>query len=78
MNRWLQLANDNVYIIDSQDNLYHIAWSDIINGGRIKKTLIASQIEDFFVADNGLGMIGKDGKLTLPKGELVDLEPILN
>ena len=55
-----------MYIIDVGDNLYHIAWSDIINGGQIKKTLIEPNIEDFFAAVNGLGMIGKDGKLMLP------------
>ena len=78
MNRWLQQTSDKVYIIDSEDNLYHIAWSDIMNGGQIMKTLIAPKIEDFFVATIGVGMIGKDGNLTLPKGKVVDLEPILN
>ena len=67
-----------MYIIDEEEILYHMAWSDIMNGGQIKKTLIASQIEDFFAAANGLGMIGKDGKLTLPEGKVIDLETVMN
>ena len=67
-----------MYFIDSDDNLYQIAWPNIMNGVQIKKTLIAPQIEDFFAAANGLGMIAKDGKLTLPKGKVVYLKPILN
>ena len=45
-----------------------------MNGGQITKALIARNIEDFFAAANGIGMIGKDGKLTLPKGRIVELE----
>ena len=78
MGRWLQQTNESVYIISSGDNLYHMAWSDIMNGGEIKKSLIAQEIEDFFAAANGLGMISKDGILTLPKGKEVRLEPSLN
>ena len=63
-----------MYIIDQGDNLYHIAWPDNMNDGQIMKTLIASKIEDFFAAANVVGMIGKDGKLTLSKGKLIDLE----
>ena len=76
MNRWLQQRNGSVYIIDSEDNLYQIAWPDIMNGGQIMKTLIAPQIEDFFAATNRLAMIGKDGNLKLSKGKVVNLESI--
>ena len=78
INRWLQKTNESVYIIDEGDNLYHIAWSDIMNGGQINKALIAPLIEDFFAATNGVGMIGKDRKLKLPKEKVLDLEPTFN
>ena len=78
MNRWLQQTNHSVYIRDEGDGLYHIAWSDIMNGGQIKKNLIATKIENFFASANGVAMISKDGKLLLPRGKVVDLELILN
>ena len=77
MNRWLQQTNDSVYIIDQENNLHHIAWPDIMNGGQINNTLIAQNIEDFFAASKGVGMIDKDGRLQLPNGKVVEVEFIL-
>ena len=77
MNRWLQMTSDSVYVIDDGDSLYRVAWSDVVNAGKVHKTLVENKIEEFFVAANGVALIDKTGQLKIPGGTIIDLHKIV-
>ena len=70
--RWHQHFRDNVYMIDTGDNLYSMSWSDIEHGPPVALKLIDSQVEDFYVTRKGMAIFYKNGDLKLPGPIKVD------
>ena len=71
-NKWHQQFRDNVYMIDIEDNLYRICWTDIEHGIPVVPKLIDSHVEDFYLARKGMAIVYLRGDLKLPGSIKVD------
>ena len=61
--RWIQERGDDIFIIDRQISLYCIKWPDIKQGKYDIKTLIDTQVEDFFAYEDKPAILKQDGVL---------------
>ena len=73
---WCQEANNGIYILNSNSILCYVRWSDIIDGEYYTKTLIDTDVESFFVAKNGVGIIYKNRKVAVPRMQMIDMNQL--
>ena len=67
--RWIQERGDDIYVVDRQDDLYRLSWSDIRLNMFNSRVKVASLIEDFFIAIGGrLAILTITAMLQLPGG----------
>ena len=64
--RWCQQRGDDLFVVDIYDNLYSIKWSDIEQDIYDEVTLVSHNVEDFYAAKHGVGVITTDMHLILP------------
>ena len=64
--RWCQQRSDDLFVVDICDNLYSIKWSDIEQDIFDELTLVSHNVEDFYAAKHGVGVITTDMHLILP------------
>ena len=68
------MSNEGVYLIDYRSDLYLIKWSDIKAGIYSTKSLVVSDIEDFYTTKSGhLSHIDMDGIFTVAGIASIDL-----
>ena len=63
--RWIQELYDDIFIIDIQMSLYRLKWSDIKQGKYDRKSLVDTQVEDFYATKDRLAILKMDGTLNL-------------
>ena len=59
-------------MLDNDDSVYSIYWTDIEKGGPVVPKLVDSQAEDIFVIRKGVAILYKNGELKLPRSIIVD------
>ena len=70
--RFHQQFRDNVYMIDKQDSIFSICWTDIEQSMPVALILIDKKIEDFYVTRKGIAIVYTDGNLKLPRSIMVE------
>ena len=77
LDRWWQSNNDDVFGIDNTDRLVHVKWSDIDAGMYDRKTVVDTDVDDFYAVGNQIGILYKSGMLKVPKKQAdLDLKKI--
>ena len=70
--RWNQQFGVDVYMIDRQDHLYSLCWTDIEQNIPVVLKIIDSLVEDFCVTNNGMAILYTNGDLKLPGSIMVE------
>ena len=66
--KWCQQLNDDIYIIDNRDRLQRISWQDIKAGRYTRHSVVDSNVEDFYMHDQGNAILKTTGTLVLNAG----------
>ena len=75
-NRFIQHRGDDIYYIDDGHNLSTVKWSDIEAGIYTGIRVVDTDVVDFSMSKDGVGVLHGDGKVTLSSGKSFDLEAV--
>ena len=76
-NRFIQHRGDDIYYRDVYDRLHTLKWSDIEAGNYSpEQVVVANNVQDFSMSQDGVGVLNTNGKLKLPSGISFNLNSV--